>query len=131
MKTNYTSINDLKALSGAELVKLFNSLPGVTSVKKFTNREVGAKRTWAILQTITPAPAKGKAAQGDDAPRATKGTVVLSLLRETKGVSLTQIMEVTGWQAHSVRGFISGHVGKKLGLTVKSEKKDGVRVYSI
>jgi hypothetical protein len=40
-------------------------------------------------------------------------------------------MKVTGWQAHSVRGFISGTLGKKMGLTVKSEKREnGSRVYS-
>ena len=41
-------------------------------------------------------------------------------------------MKATGWQAHSVRGFLSGTVGKKLGLTVTSTKvEDGERTYSI
>ena len=41
-------------------------------------------------------------------------------------------MKATGWQPHSVRGFLSGTVGKKLGLTVISEKgEDGERSYSI
>ena len=41
-------------------------------------------------------------------------------------------MEATSWQAHSVRGFVSGTLGKKMGLTVKSEKReDGTRVYSL
>jgi uncharacterized protein DUF3489 len=45
---------------------------------------------------------------------------------------LQQLMDATGWQAHSVRGFLSGTVVKKMGLVVVSAKgKDGVRHYSI
>ncbi len=41
-------------------------------------------------------------------------------------------MKATGWQAHSVRGFISGALGKKMGLTVNSERPaDGERVYTL
>ena len=42
------------------------------------------------------------------------------------------MMKVTGWQKHSVRGFISGMLGKKMGLTVKSAKReDGERAYTV
>ena len=40
-------------------------------------------------------------------------------------------MAATGWLAHSVRGFISLQVGKKLGLRVRSFKRDGERVYAV
>jgi hypothetical protein len=41
-------------------------------------------------------------------------------------------MKATGWQAHSVRGFLSGTVGKKMGLAVTSSKgDDGERRYSV
>jgi hypothetical protein len=54
------------------------------------------------------------------------------MLRQAEGATLQQIMRATGWQAHSVRGFISGTVGKKMGLTVASTKSDnGERCYSI
>jgi len=40
-------------------------------------------------------------------------------------------MEATGWQAHTVRGFLAGVVRKKLALTLHSEKSDGERVYRV
>jgi len=45
---------------------------------------------------------------------------------------LVDSMKATGWQAHSVRGFLSGTVGKKMGLAVTSTKaEDGERSYSV
>jgi len=61
-----------------------------------------------------------------------KTAKVLAMLRQTEGATLQQIMSVTGWQAHSVRGFVSGTLGKKLHLTVVSAKgEDGQRRYSV
>jgi hypothetical protein len=57
---------------------------------------------------------------------------VIGLLRRSKGASIQEIMKVTGWQAHSVRGVISGALKKKLGLAVVSEKTEaGERRYRI
>ena len=56
---------------------------------------------------------------------------VLGLLRRPTGVTIATIMESTGWQPHSVRGFFAGVVRKKLGLKLASEKTDGGRVYWI
>jgi hypothetical protein len=57
---------------------------------------------------------------------------ILSLLKQPGGTTLKAIMSATNWQAHSVRGFISGTLGKKMSLTVVSTKSlDGERNYSI
>jgi len=56
---------------------------------------------------------------------------VIALLERPAGASLKAIMSATGWQAHSVRGFISGQLGKRLGFRVKSFERDGERVYAI
>ena len=60
-----------------------------------------------------------------------KTTRVIALLRRPQGATLQAIMKATGWQTHSVRGFISGQLKKKLGLKVRSVKREGKRVYSI
>lgn len=54
------------------------------------------------------------------------------MLSQSQGTSTSAIIKVTGWQPHSVRGFLAGVVCKKLGLALKSEKKDGEeRIYRI
>lgn len=68
----------------------------------------------------------------DKASSVSKTGTVLKKLRTSRGATIQSLMEATGWQAHSVRGFLSGTVRKKLGLTVVSEVgKDGVRHYRI
>jgi hypothetical protein len=53
-------------------------------------------------------------------------------LKRPGGVTANELMKATGWQSHSVRGFLSGTVCKKMGLTVTSAKaEDGQRIYSI
>ena len=50
---------------------------------------------------------------------------VLALLRRNKGASVAELRDATGRQAHSVRGFLSGTVKKRLGLSLTSIKEDG------
>ena len=63
--------------------------------------------------------------------RFSKQMRVVGLLSRPDGVTIAAIMRSTGWQQHSVRGFLAGVVRKKLGLKLTSEKGDGPRVYRI
>lgn len=53
------------------------------------------------------------------------------MLRSPEGTTIVAMMKATGWQQHSVRGFLAGVVRKKLNLNLNSKKIDGSRVYSI
>jgi hypothetical protein len=133
------------------LVEIWNGFAGVPPfgdlkpVKKFTDRKTAVARIWKAVQALTPtarpqaapvAPTKTKAATGTtqtkDAREGSKKATVLELLRRPEGATLADIMSATGWQAHSVRGFISGALGKRMGLTVESLKTaEGARAYRI
>jgi len=53
-------------------------------------------------------------------------------MRREKGATLAEIAKVTDWENHSIRGFVSGHVIKKLGLKVESTKSEArERIYRI
>jgi hypothetical protein len=60
-----------------------------------------------------------------------KQAQVLALLRGPSGATLSSVIRSTGWQPHTVRGFLAAVVRKKLGLKLESEKADGERVYRI
>jgi hypothetical protein len=155
---HFASDKDLAKLAANwptdRLLQVWNSFAGVAPfdelkpVKKFTDRKTAVARIWKAIQRLDAAPApqaadvapkaKGprKAAKSENAtPTAREGSkkaIVINLLKRPDGASLKDIMQATDWQAHSVRGFISGSLTKKMGLNVESFKRpDGERAYRI
>ena len=80
-----------------------------------------------------PASKKAVKVKGPKVPREfSKKSIVLDLLRRPKGATMAEIAKATDWQNHSIRGFISGNLTKKMGLTVESTKNEaGERTYKI
>jgi len=145
----------------ARLTECWNSFAGVAPfddlkpVRKFTDQKAAVARIWKAVTRLSPdvaqhaahvafskakakkAPAKGKrrdTARTDAsvAREGSKKAKVLALLERKEGATLPQLMKATGWQAHSVRGFLSGALGKKMRLKVESTKSDtGERVYRL
>ncbi|HEV7416287.1 MAG TPA: DUF3489 domain-containing protein [Tianweitania sediminis] len=93
--------------------------------EEFDPTNAGTGET-ATCEAVLAASAKSSTSAGS------KTEIVIKRLRRARGVTVADVMKMTGWQAHSVRGFLSGTVRKKLGLPLVSEPgKDGVRRYRI
>jgi cell division septation protein DedD len=144
----------------SRFVEIWNSIPGNTEVRKLADRKKAVARIWkAILplaadrQTSTPegkpkkagksakpvkrakatkkaAPAK-TAARKPKADRTNKKAEVIAMMTRAKGATLAEIMKATGWQRHTVRGFVS-ILGSKGGEKIESTKNaSGERTYKI
>ena len=61
-----------------------------------------------------------------------KTEMILELLKQPGGATSQELIKATSWQPHSLRGFLSGTIRKKMGLTITSSKgEDGERSYSV
>jgi Protein of unknown function (DUF3489) len=76
-------------------------------------------------------PMRAKKLQARPSRSGTKQEAVLALLRQPAGATIAVMTKATGWQQHSVRGFLAGVVRKRLELKLGSTKVDGVRAYRI
>jgi hypothetical protein len=103
-----------------------------TEITTSESKRKAAKKAKATKTTKqagkAPKGAKAKSAKPND----TKKELVLGLLRRKEGVTIAEIAKATGWQNHSIRGFLSGNLTKKMGLTIESLKEEGQqRTYRI
>ena len=121
-------IADVAADAGAPVAPEKAAAKKAGGPKKAAPR--GAK---AAARAKSKKPAKpGKKVARKKTPREkSKGMMILEMIGRAKGATLAEIMTATGWQAHSVRGFIST-AGKKDGIRIESTKNDsGTRVYRL
>ena len=87
-----------------------------------TAKRKSSKRP-GLVDAISGTPVKTRAG--------TKNAQIVAMLQDRAGTTIAAIMAATGWQQHSVRGFLAGVVRKKLGLNLASESGEGDRVYRI
>jgi Protein of unknown function (DUF3489) len=142
----------------SRLIDAWNSFAGVAPfqelkpIKKFTDRKSAVARIWAAIQRLSPnvaqpargvVPAKGKSkksltksprrerARPAASERSNKKAEVIAMMKRAKGATLAGIVEATGWQKHTVRGFVS-ILGSKGGEKIESSKNAaGERSYRI
>ena len=109
----------------------------MTTSKKKTRNATTAPTTKARVAKrrakAAPLKAEPAAKKPVAAPRGgSKTDKILDLLKRPGGVTLTELVKVTGWQPNSVRGFLSGSIGKKMGTPVESFKStEGDRSYRL
>jgi Protein of unknown function (DUF3489) len=143
----------------SRFVEIWNGIPGQSPVKKFQDRKKAVARVWAAIQPLAengqsnepedakPEPSRkaGKPAKkakparkapgkptGDKvSDRSNKKAEVIAMMKRAKGATLAEIIEATGWQKHTVRGFVS-ILGSKGGQSIESSKNAaGERTYKI
>jgi hypothetical protein len=105
------------------------------SRRKVTSPAANAKKPTRSVESKAERVAAAKTLRKADEPkvaRLTKQERVLTLLSQSEGASIEEMMQTTDWQQHSVRGFLAGTVKKKLGFPLTSSKPNGgVRRYRI
>jgi hypothetical protein len=133
----------------SRLVSAWNSFAGLTPfddlkpVKKFTSRQTAVTRLWQAVARLSPdvappatpvaaeraksnmsptqAARRAPASKGATEARPNKKAEVIAMMKRAKGATLSQIVELTGWQKHTVRGFVS-LLGSKAGEKIESSK---------
>ena len=125
MTTNETTITEAAAPQTKPSAKATKTRkPAIPPAKK-------ALKATATKKLVAK-PASKNARPKSEARPDTKKAIVLDLLRRKQGATTAEIAKATEWQNHSIRGFISGHVTKKMGMKVDSSRNaKGERTYTI
>ena len=123
MTTNHARTG-AESKAGAKLVNARNA--------GRTKRKNGVPAMKPAIKRPRPA-SPGANARRSAAPRNSKQAKLIALLRSAKGGTIRQMTRLTGWQAHTIRGTISGILRKRLGLNVVCAARvgDAAHVYRI
>jgi hypothetical protein len=107
--------------SGAGKARPAQRVPAVAPRKAKTGSKAGPAKKAASARRI-----------GGATNQSSKSCTILELLKRPTGATLKELMKATGWQPHSVRGFLSGTLKKRMGAPVESFKSaDGNRTYRV
>jgi hypothetical protein len=137
--SSFASEPELQEMAGEwpmkRLIEIWNRLPGVEPVTRFTDRKTAIRRIWRAIQPQTDKGAKTARRASSTRHRpvfreGSKAAQVCSLLSRPQGATLNEIRSETGWQAHTVRGFISRNLSKPR-RKVCSFEREGERVYRL
>jgi hypothetical protein len=144
MKTEASTTTEAAAVAEQAAPVAPEQAPSTKTTKAKKNAPKGQKAAKVTKPVAKPAakkaakkeakPASKKAAKSEAAvPREfSKKAIVIEMMRRKEGATLAEIAKATDWQNHSIRGFISGGLTKKMGLKVESTKNDaGERTYRI
>lgn len=110
-------------LKGGALIKVLTALGNAGLVARPANASEGSMQL-----VITPAGLEAIGFEPQQPPKLREGTkqsTLIELLKRPEGVSLTEMVQATGWQQHTIRGAMAGALKKKLGLNIVSDKTDG------
>lgn len=116
-------------LKGGALTKVLSSLSNQGLIQPHSKAASGN-----TLFAITSEGLKAIGVQPPVAPKRTvsKQAILIELMTRPEGATLAQMVQATGWQAHTVRGCLAGTLKKKLGLLIDSVKEtNGERVYRV
>jgi hypothetical protein len=123
------------------VVRIWNAVTRLTPLVAPVTADVasvkrnGKKSPTTSRRAVVARPAAKRAAEPASArskKTGSKKTDVLALMRRDGGATLAEIIQLTGWQPHTVRGFVSGTLVKKMGLAVDSFRGEGrERTYQI
>ena len=99
-------------------------------MSKSAKKRPTASSTASVPAAKSPQQADWRS-QETKADSGSKQSRVIAMLQSPTGATIAAMMKATGWQQHSVRGFLAGVVRKRLKLRLGSKKVDGTRVYRI
>lgn len=136
--TGYVEASEADRTAAPALIKrgLIISIPQKNGPSRLLITDGGRAAIGEPAPSVAAPPPRRRASKPQPSPTAPptpkcKIPTLVELLKQPGGATIAVMMQATGWQAHSVRGAISGAIKKNLGLEVSSEKTDAGRIYHI